>query len=80
MSYLNGNGNGTGDVKSMKSDLRKEKKQRTSQSANEERPPCGTLAYLAESRGSLKRAGSSWHPRPSYDIINKIVKKAPADK
>ncbi|HLA05785.1 MAG TPA: hypothetical protein VJZ16_07400 [Syntrophales bacterium] len=64
----------------MKSELRKEKKQRAGQSVKEGRPACGTIAYLAESRGSMQRAGMSWHPRSPNDVINGIVKKDPADK
>ena len=80
VSHLDSNRYRLGNVESMKSELRKEKKQRASQCVKEERPACGTIAYLAESRGSLQRAGTSWHPRSPNDVINGIVKKHPADK
>ena len=40
------------------------KKQRSADSLKKTPAPCGTMAYIAESRGTLQRADSSWRPRP----------------
>jgi len=56
------------------------KKQRSADSLKKTHAPCGTMAYIAESRGTLQRADSSWRPRPPYDSISRITRKNPAGK
>jgi hypothetical protein len=56
------------------------KKQRSPDSLKKTQSPCGTMMYIAESRGTLQRADSSWRPRPPYDSISRITRKNPAEK
>ena len=56
------------------------KKQRSPDSSKKTHAPCGTMAYIAESRGTLQRVDSSWRPRPPYDSITRITRKNPAGK
>jgi hypothetical protein len=56
------------------------KKQRSADSLKKTQSPCGTMMYIAESRGTLQRADSSWRPRPPYNSMSKITRKSPAGK
>ncbi len=56
------------------------KKQRSADSLKKTQLPCGTMMYIAESRGTLQRADSPWRPRPPYDSISRITRKNPAGK